>query len=317
LLNIQGELQNRKIKAQYARTNRRDVVAQMTRVGDICTVLQDMDDELKEHDKHLTSPEIDPAPSQSLLDGDAYFIGLKDRSEDMIPSIALWVHKQKDDDAIKVSPVLTLVLELLINLHNQYFIPQLKRHILARILGGCNHPQFNNQELGQLHFYQERMYRHRTLRTNYTTYDVLRHQDVINPSTHHCFALLPAEFELDSDAHPYIYAKILGVYHAKVNYRGGPPRRFDFVHVRWLYYDYDRPGGWGSFKLDRLSYAKCQTEQDIVDAFDFIAPKDIIRAAHIIPDFRSSTSDCFLHSHHSIAHDNPDHTDWKAYYVNR
>lgn len=161
------------------------------------------------------------------------------------------------------------------------------------------------------------MYRHHTLRTNYTTYDVLRHQDTINPSTHHCFALLPAEFELDSDEHPYIYAKILGVYHAKVNYKGGLPQRFDFVHVRWLYYDYERPGGWGSCKLDRLSYTKCQTEQDITDSFDFIDPKDIIRAAHIIPDFHSGISDNFLRSHHSISHDNPDHTDWEGYYVNR
>lgn len=161
------------------------------------------------------------------------------------------------------------------------------------------------------------MYQHRTLRTNYTTYDVLRHQDVINPSTTHCFAVLPAEFELDSDAHPYIYAKILGVYHAKISYCGGLPRRFDFVHVRWLYYDYGRPGGWESRRLDRLSYSDSHTEQDIIDSFDFIDPKDIIRAAHMIPDFQSGTSNTFLRIPSSIAHDNSDHTDWNGYYVNR
>jgi hypothetical protein len=78
-------------------------VAQMTRVGDICTVLQDMDDELNAHIKYNTSPEGDVAASQSILDGDPYFIGVKDRSEDMVPSIALWANKQQHDDAIKVS----------------------------------------------------------------------------------------------------------------------------------------------------------------------------------------------------------------------
>jgi hypothetical protein len=161
------------------------------------------------------------------------------------------------------------------------------------------------------------MYQHRTLRINYTTYDVLRHQDVINPMAHRCFALLPAEFEPDSDSHPYIYAKVLGVYHAKVKYGAGLPRRFDFVHVRWLYYDYERPGGWEARKLDKLGYTQCQTDQDIIDSFDFVDPKDIVRAAHLIPDFQSGVSGDFLHSSSSIAHDNTDHTDWNGYYVNR
>lgn len=159
------------------------------------------------------------------------------------------------------------------------------------------------------------MYRHRTLRINYTTYDVLRHQDVINPSTPHCFALLPAEFDQDSDAHPYIYAKVIGVYHTKAVYRG-VPRRMDFVHVRWLYYDYERPGGWDSCQLDHLSYSKCLTDEDNVDAFDFVDPNDIIRASHLIPDFNSGTTSDLLRASRSVAHDN-DGNDWQSYYVDR
>jgi hypothetical protein len=161
------------------------------------------------------------------------------------------------------------------------------------------------------------MYRHSTLRMNYTTYDVLRQQDVINPSTPNCFALLPSEFEQDSETHPYIYAKVLGVYHAKITHQGGLPRRMEFVHVRWLYYDYERPGGWVDFRLDKLSYAECHTEQDIIDSFDFVDPKDIIRATHLIPNFHSGTSSGFLQSSSSIAHDSANYKDWKGYYVNR
>lgn len=160
------------------------------------------------------------------------------------------------------------------------------------------------------------MYEHKTLRVNYTTYDVLRHQDVLNSSTPHRFVLLPAAIEEEPDSHPYVYAKILGIYHTKVAY-DGPPRRMDFVHVRWLYYDYNCPGGWDSHRLDRLTYAKCGSDQDNIDSFDFIDPNDIIRATHLIPNFASGVTRDLLHSAQSIAHDNPDHTDWQAYYVNR
>jgi hypothetical protein len=85
----------------------------MTRVGDICTVLQDIDDALTGKFERTTSPNVDPLSAQSLLDGDAYFIGRKDRSEDMIPSIPLWVNKQRQDDAVKVSYYSLLPTQLL------------------------------------------------------------------------------------------------------------------------------------------------------------------------------------------------------------
>ncbi|KAG8727267.1 hypothetical protein FRC10_006273, partial [Ceratobasidium sp. 414] len=261
------ELQIRRIKAQYERTNRRNEVEQMTRISDICMVLEDIDDALKRHLEAGTSSGVDTEGVESLLSGDPYFIGQTDRSEDMIPSIALWADRQHCDDAVKL------------------FILQLKRHLLACFLGSRDHPDFSDDKLGLIQLQKGRMYRHRTLRVNYTTYDVLRDQDVINPSTPHCFALLPAESAPGSEDHPYIYAKILGVYHARVSYGRNLPRRMDFVHVRWLYYDYERPGGWETNQLDRLSYIKCETDQDIADSFDFIDPKNIIRAAHLIPEF--------------------------------
>jgi hypothetical protein len=116
----------------------------------------------------------------------------------------------------------------------------LKHHLLAHILtGGSNHPDYNEQELCHLQLYQDRMYQHHMLHINYTSYDVFRHQDTLNPSTVNCFALLPADLEQNPDVHPYIYAQILGVYHAKVTHCGGPLQHMDFVHVRWLYYNYD------------------------------------------------------------------------------
>ncbi|KAJ1304192.1 hypothetical protein OPQ81_008592 [Rhizoctonia solani] len=101
--------------------------------------------------------------------------------------------------------------------------------------------------------------------------------------------------------HPFLYAKVLGVYHAEVSYRQHAPRRMDFVHVRWLYYDYECPG-----------------DEDNLDSFDFVDPNDIIRTAHLIPDFQTGTTDTLLNTSHSLSHDDPQcGVDWRYFYVNR
>ncbi|CAE6469068.1 unnamed protein product, partial [Rhizoctonia solani] len=264
-----NELQNRKIKGQYTRTNHRNVVEQMTRVGDITAVLEDIDVQLKQvRAKALEGPlvETDTGTIDSLLDGAPYSIGLKERSEDAIRGIPQWVASHQDDDATK------------------FFIPQLKQHLLARILGTRNHPNFSDSELIHLRFYQDCMWRHKTLGINYTSYDVLRQQDPLNPSTSNRFVMLASDPSSNSESpsHPFVYAKILGIYHTKVIYKGQRPERLNFVHVRWLYYDFDRPGGWDNQRLDCLGYLTCLTDEDILDSFDFIDPDDIIRACHLI-----------------------------------
>jgi hypothetical protein len=161
------------------------------------------------------------------------------------------------------------------------------------------------------------MYSHKTIHINFTSYDVLRQQEVLNPNTPRRFIMLPTEITQDSHSdHPFLYAKILGIYHAKVVYRGSSPRRMEFIHVRWLYYDYEHPGGWDSCRLDRLSYETCHTDEDIRDSFDFVDPADIVRASHLIPDFGSQTSSDLLNGL-SLASDSQEYGDWAYYYVNR
>ncbi|KAG9083836.1 hypothetical protein FRC06_004351 [Ceratobasidium sp. 370] len=294
-----NELHNRSIKGQYLRTNKRSPTAQMTENGEICEVLRDMDDELADRENQLrsstsTNAVMHSEATESLLAGSGYSIGQKDRSQDAILSLSTWVFEQKEDDAIK-----------------------LKQHLLLQILGSRKHPNFNEEELAQLHIHQDRVYSHHTLHVNFTSYDVLRQQDVLNPSTPTCFIMLPSESDEHSlSDHPFVYAKILGIYHAKVTYRGSSPRRMDFLHVRWLYYNYNRPGGWETCRLGRLSYETCRAEEDILNSFDFVNPADVIRATHLIPDFQSGmTSD--LLSGQSVALDDQEHGDWIFYYVNR
>lgn len=83
------------------RTNKRNAVEQMTDINDIMTTLQDIDQELK---LQLDgSPPIDSGMLDSLLDGQPYYIGLKDRSEDMIPNISAWIKSLNGSEAFKVS----------------------------------------------------------------------------------------------------------------------------------------------------------------------------------------------------------------------
>ncbi|CAE6398632.1 unnamed protein product [Rhizoctonia solani] len=299
-----GELQNRKIKAQYLRTNKQESVLQMTRVHDIISVLEEMDKELTQVcDALARTPEADVTAANSLLNGEAYSIGQTERSQDTIPNFTMWVKNQQNDPAMK------------------FFIPQLKRYLLAQILGSTQHSNYTEPELVYLQIHEGRLHRHKTLRINYTSYDILRQQDSLNSSTSHCYALLATNFDQEPDSeeatHPYIYAKIIGVYHANVVYRGRRPKRIDFVHVRWLYYDYDSPGGWDHGRLDRVSYQECQTDQDVLDSFDFVHPSDIIRATHLIPGFVDGTTTAYLGPTRSIAHDEAECEDWKFYYVNR
>ncbi|GAB1527596.1 hypothetical protein RhiTH_010772 [Rhizoctonia solani] len=303
------ELQHCFVKNQFERTNKKDVVQQMTRIGDVASVLKRMDLELEQRQVQLQSQDnkcetaqLDTKALQSLLNGQPYTIGLTKRSEDMIASIIRWVHGQQHDDAMK------------------FFIPQLKRFFLACFLGSRDHPKFNEQEIAEIRFHQDRMYRHKTLRVNYTSYDVLHHQDLVNPSTSNRFIMLPALSEDGTNPpHPFIYAKVLGIYHAQVSYGRTVPRREDFVHVRWLYYNTDtaRQGGWDAYRLDHISYEPCCTDQDILDSFDFVHPSNIIRAIHLIPDFQSGPSNKLLNFAKLIAHDSEEHWDWKHYYVNR
>ncbi|KAG9087801.1 hypothetical protein FRC06_002358 [Ceratobasidium sp. 370] len=273
-----GELQNRKYKAQYMRTNKRSAVEQMTGIDDIMATLQKIDKELGESLK-APGPPVDVAAIDSITESRPYYIGLKERSEDMIPNISMWVANQANDSAVK------------------FFYPQLKRHLLTRVRGVADGTNFSESELAQLSFHQGRMYRHKTLHVNYTSYNVLRQQD--------------------PGAHPFVYAKVLGVYHAKIVHGSRLPERMDFIHVRWLYYDYERPGGWDYKRLDRVNYVTCSTNGDILDSFDFIDPANILRATHLIPDFCSNTTKGLLNLDASVAYDNAGFGDWNAYYVNR
>jgi hypothetical protein len=168
------------------------------------------------------------------------------------------------------------------------------------------------------------MYNHRLFRINYTTYDIRREQDVVNPGTSHCNIMLLAEQA--SGVHPFLYARVLGIYHANVIYVGPGmvdynPMRFEFLWIRW--YQLREPAcgplrnGQESYALDQLSFLPVTNPE----AFGFVDPADVLRSCHILPRFAGGRR--YPNSQNQDSDDiglsrcARDRQDWNSYYVGR
>lgn len=197
----------------------------------------------------------------------------------------------------------------------------LKDHLLGRILG---HPYdgddvpFTDEERQQVIIVKEQIYRHKVLRVNYTTYDMRREQDSLNPRTHANIMLLAHD---DDSGHPYWYARILGVFHAVVRHsRLLNPIVMDFLWIRWYGAD-PTPryrSGWASRRLHRVGFVpQIKNDPSASPAFGFLDPAQIIRGAHLVPAFHHGTDENSLPpSATARLEDEGDH-DYNYYYVNQ
>jgi hypothetical protein len=128
-----------------------------------------------------------------------------------------------------------------------------------------------------------RIYQHHILRINYMMYDVHRADDIFNPNTEHHDIMMPHRPESDEDHHPFYHARIIGIYHANVQYIGPwmkdyLPRRMDLLHVRWL----EQVPQQDLHGLDALRFVHMNDPA----AFDFVDLADVLRGCHLLPTFR-------------------------------
>ena len=135
----------------------------------------------------------------------------------------------------------------------------------------------------------DRIYFHKALRINYTTYDMRRAQDSLNPR-HQADVMIIAPLEDDGDsqanAHPYWYARILGIFHVNVKHTGvlstsKHPQRMDVLWICWFGRDTSEPGGFKTRRLHRLGFVDCEDP----NSFGFLDPAQVLRASHLIPGF--------------------------------
>jgi hypothetical protein len=199
----------------------------------------------------------------------------------------------------------------------QNFMPKLKDHLLGRLLNrnynGDNH-DFSDSDRNTVRLINNRIYSAKVLRVNYTTYDVRRDQDSMNPRTHADVMVLSPES--GPDAHPFWYARILGVFHAQVLHTGPlatnrSVQHMEFLWVRWFGV---MPGHKWGMKVARLPKIGFVPDTDD-DAFGFLDPSMVIRGCHIVPAFVDGRTSDLLTVPHSVARPLGEVDDWATFYV--
>lgn len=225
---------------------------------------------------------------------------------------------------------------------SQLFISKLKKHLLPRVyasllqeaeqnpndyslqiqtLKALNYAadvELNQLDLDQLFFHSDTIYKHDIFHVNYTSYDVRRETDIINPKTSRQNIICLRQLEADDSpqtAHRFVYARILSIFHVNVYYRGKGSldlrkRRFDFLWVRW--FQAVQPTT-SPDSLDRLSFLPARHP----DAIGFLDPASVLRASHIIPRYSLGPVYDNTDEGRIFSKAAKEQEDWKEYYVNR
>ncbi|KAF8955631.1 hypothetical protein BDZ97DRAFT_1673366, partial [Flammula alnicola] len=289
-----GELEHRRVKRFYARTNKNNAVRQMTRLERREQALRRMI--RKPAAKKKVSPRLDFAESEALPFTAPEYHHHISHSRNFPMNITSFLASNQGDPAV------------------EDFYPKLQEHILGRL----HHPtwsgdgnEFSNEERSKLVILNNRMFRHKVMRINYTTYDVRRGQDSIN-SRNHADVMVLARNE--DSGHPFEYARIIGIFHVDAIYNNGAgsaPNTYDILWVRWYRRDTSYRAGFKKKRLHRIGFVP----SDEPNAFGFLDPDEVIRAAHIIPAFYYGGTETLLKGL-SVARDEGEVDDWHYFYVN-
>ncbi|TBU53092.1 hypothetical protein BD310DRAFT_981403 [Dichomitus squalens] len=196
------------------------------------------------------------------------------------------------------------------------FIRNLKTHLFGRLSGEealLTDSEPTDVDLAQVRICSNRLYRQKVFRVNYTTYDMRRAQDSINPRTQPDIMMVAP----DDSPHSYLYARVIGLFHVNAYLAGRDtsgmddtqPRPYQVLWVRWFDVDVQAPGI-KSRRLPRLKWARAGE-----DAFGFVNPRQVLRAAQLIPAFHYGQSDAALPGPSIARQADEDDTDWNNYYV--
>jgi len=167
---------------------------------------------------------------------------------------------------------------------------------------------FSVDEHAKLIILEDKLYFHNTMTVNYTTYDGRRESETLNPRTHADIMTLS-----QGDIHPYEYSRILGIFRVKILHPslGNKAREVDILWVRFYKFDKKYRAGWKARRFYRVHFENSLKG----DAFGFLNPQDVLRAAHLLPGFRYGRTQALLPR--SLARwKSEDDEDWMYYHVN-
>ena len=175
-------------------------------------------------------------------------------------------------------------------------MPKLQDHLLGRLLhrefDGDTHDSFTPSDRQSVRIVAGRIYSVKTCQIFYTTYDIQQQTDTINPwSCPDVMVIAPppdSDNSNDSPSEPYWYARVLGIYHAKVfcthpemQLGGNEICRIEFLWVRWFGSEPGYRYGFQRAKLPKIGFVPASDEY----AFGFLDPRHVVRSCHLIPAF--------------------------------
>ena len=177
----------------------------------------------------------------------------------------------------------------------------------------ANYNEYSAEEHGKICIVNNRLYLHKVMRINYTTYDVRLGQDAINPRNHADIMTLSRHD--DDDDHPFEYARVIGIFHVDVIHgvEGATqhPVSKEVLWVRRFRRDKSYRAGFKPKRLHRLEFLSSAD----AFAFGFLDPDEVIRASHLIPAFRYGRTDEFL-SGESFGRAPDELDDYRYFYIN-
>jgi hypothetical protein len=200
-------------------------------------------------------------------------------------------------------------------------VPHLKDHLLARLRGRAfegDEFDFSDEDRNTISFVYNRIYRHKVMRINYTTYDMRRSQDSVNIQTHSDVMVIAHEDDNDNaNAHPYWYARVIAIFHADVRCQNRETgvvdtQHMDFLWVRWFGRDLGYRSGFEARRLPRIGFVPSNDES----AFGFLSPDAVVRATHLIAGFAHGTTEDLLPYESIVRQPSEKNSDWQYYYVN-
>ncbi|KXN92896.1 hypothetical protein AN958_07831 [Leucoagaricus sp. SymC.cos] len=289
---LQGEQCHRIVKRLYGLTNKKNAMSQIgtkyTRHQALLRTLEKQETNEIEKPEHI----------------DKHFVISNSKAETL--SLFSFVHENLSDPA------------------KQDFIAKLKDHILGRIMdrtfNGDMHEDFSDDDHNTIQFRDGKIFRHRTMRVNYTTYDIRRDYDILNPRSHPFCMVASPNMETDPEAHPFWYAQVIGIFHAEVQHCGPRSCNFawkpmEFLWVRWLGVEPDHVFGRHVAKLPKIGFVPTEVKEDY--AFSFLDPSLVIRGCHLLPVFVGGRTTALLpYEGPTEARKDGEMDDWVNYYVN-
>ncbi|KIL62599.1 hypothetical protein M378DRAFT_12683 [Amanita muscaria Koide BX008] len=282
-----GELTHRTVKRLYGLTNKRSAEAQIARRY-----------RCLENAQKLSSSKKDIPTVGEDFERHHHITHSRNRPFDIFTA----VRTNQQDPAYKM------------------FIPKLQDHILGRLMErqftGDDHPDFTDTDRNTVRIAGNKLYIGHECRVNYTTYDIRRQSDVVNPHSHPDVITYSAE--TGDNAAQYWYARVIGIFHAMVssshvNVSNHSFQRIEILWVRWYGAE---PGYRHGFRQGRMPKVGFVTHTD-EDAFGFLDPNCVIRGCHMIPAFAEGRTSELLPLPKSAARvlDQTEVDDWTNYYV--